>query len=228
MKCKLPASSKEDAFILVEAENLSMKDKFMNYWPKTKWEVVTKKLICEAIRSGVKNFYRPKYDPSFAAEGDGIQFVARKWPAVGKSYEWWVDAAKKYAPARNSRLGTKLEYGAFLGVLIKKLVEEGWSVKKAWKAVCRDSKELGHYWNSENTKNKIERTASRGICGFYDLANTYKILAGDNKVGGFWVAGGVWYYYSCYYPIAKIDLCTSSLGDKSVVGWIVLSEGVVA
>lgn len=227
MKGKLPESSKEDTFILIEAESLSLKDKFMRHWPRTKRERATKKLIREVIRAGVKNFYRPKYDPSLADDGS-IQFVARKWPAVGKSYEWWLDAAKNYFPARNSRLGTKLEYGAFLGVLIKKLVEEGWTVNRAWKAVCRDSKELGHYWNSENTKNKIERTASRCVCGFYDLANTYKFLAGDEKVGGFWVAGGVWYYQSSCHPIAKIDLCTSTLGDRSVVGWIVLSEGVAA
>ena len=53
-------------------------------------------------------------------------------------------------PERASRLGIKTEYIAFLGVLIKKLVDSGWKVDDAWDAVCNDSKKLGHYWNSEN------------------------------------------------------------------------------
>jgi hypothetical protein len=193
----------------------------MKYKPRTEGEYRTKDLIDEAIGSQVKNFYRPIMDPYFTA--NGIGYVAGKKPAVGKSYDWWVDTAKKYAPSRKSRLGTRLEYGAFLGVLIKKLVEEGKSVEWAWNAVCNDSKELGHYWNSENAKHEFEPTGSRIICGFYDLANTCKILAEDEEAGGFWLAGCNYNCISYCYSLAALSHLTYRYcGGSNSVGWLVL------
>lgn len=222
----LPSCSKifipNDDFVIVEAESLSLNDEFMQYEPKSERERITKKLIAEVIEKKVKNFYRPKYDPSFA--DNAIQFVAGKKPAVGKSYNWWVEAAKNYCPSGNSRLGTRLEYGAFLGVLIKKLVEEGKSVKRAWHAVCNDSKELGHYSNSQDAKHAFELTGSRLICGLYDLANTYKILAEDEEAGGFWVVGGYCCCFGYRYPLADLSHFTTRDFDRTAsVGWLVLS-----
>lgn len=213
-------------FILIEAESLSRIDRFMLHIPRTKNEKEAKKLITEAIKAKVKNFYRPKYDPSFITDdGEDICFVAGKMPAVGETYEWWYAAAKKYSPLRNSRLGTRLEYGAFLGVLIKKLVESGKTVKWAWNAVCNDSKELGHYWNSENAKDDFEFTGSRCICGFYDLANTWKILSEDSlNDDAFWLAGGLYSHASTLLPLADITPCHEyNEYDDYGVGWIVLS-----
>ena len=213
----------DNDFILIEAEKLSMKDTFMKYEPKTDRGKEAKALISAVIEKKVKNFYRPKCDPSFTEDGEGICFVSGKRPAVGKSYDWWHDVAKKYNPERNSRLGTKLQYGAILGVLIKNLVEEGKNLEWAWNAVCNDSRELGHYWNSENAKHDFEPTGSRMICGFYDLANTYKILAEDEEAGGFWLAGGNYRKYGNNNPLA--DIChncnRNNISDVSV-GWIVL------
>lgn len=212
---------KDDMFVLVEASKLSLNDEFMQYTPKTDEEREFKMLLEKAIKSGLKDFKRPKYDPSFN-EG-GICYESGKAPAVGKSYNWWNQAAKEFKPEYNSRLGTKTEYVAFLGVLIKRLVESGWSVKKAWDAVCNDSKELGHYWNSENAKHDFESTGCREICGFYDLANCYKILAEDEEAGGFWLAGG-----SCDddgYDLPLADLFHGNdrnFDDYNSVGWLVL------
>jgi len=210
--------------ILIEAEKLSMNDTFMKYKPKTDEEKEAKKLISEAIKKKVKNFYRPKYDPSFTKDGNGICFISGKKPAVGKSYNWWYDIAKKCNPELNSRLGTRLQYGAFLGLLIKKLIKEGKTVEWAWNAVCNDSRELGHYWNSENAKHDFEPTGSRMICGFYDLANTYKILAEDEEAGGFWLAGGHSYKDGYYYPLADLSRdYNRNRSSVDSVGWLVLS-----
>ena len=212
----------ETVFVPIEAESLSWDDDFMKYKPHTKKEEYTKALITEAMTSHVKNFYRPIMDPSFT--DDGIGYVAGKKPAVGKSYNWWVDTAKKYEPSHNSRLGTRLEYGAFLGVLIKKLVEEGYSVEWAWNAVCNNSKELGHYCNSENAKRVLEPTGSRLICGFYDLANTYKILAEDVEDNGYWLVSGFCRWSSYAVPLAWIWHSIDCISDnKAGVGWLVLS-----
>ena len=146
-------------------------------------------------------------------------------PAVGKSYNWWYDTAKKYNPERNSRLGTRLQYGAFLGVLIKKLIEEGETMEWAWNAVCNDSRELGHYWNSKKAKKHFfETTGSRKICGFFDLANTCKILAEDIEAGGFWIASGNASDHSYDNPIADIFHCSYRISDDcNSVGWLVFS-----
>ena len=211
----------DDNLILIEAERLSLNDSFMKHKPRTKAEKKAKRLITGAIKAGVKNFYRPIMDPSFTE--DGIEYVAGKKPAVGKSYNWWFDTAKKYDPSHNSRLGTRLEYRAFLGVLIKKLVEEVKSVKWAWNAVCNDSKELGNYWDTQDVNHELELTGSKYICGFYDLANTYKFLSEDVENGGYWLASGSYDYFSNIYPIA--DACYRTDRDcilNNSVGWIVL------
>lgn len=214
----------EDNVILIEAEKLSLDDEFMQLEPTTQEEKETKELIAEAIRKGVKNFYRPIIDPSFTKTGENICYEKGRGPAVGKSYNWWKKVAEEYCPERNSRLGTRLEYGAFLGVLIKKLVEEGENAKWAWNAVCNDSKELGHYWNSENAKHKFESTGSRCVCGFYDLANTCKILAEDIESGGFWLAGGYYNNFGNFNPLADLSRNNYRIvSNYNSVGWLVLS-----
>lgn len=215
-----------DEFILVEAESLSLEDEFMRwYHPHNQRGIEAKALISNAIRLGVKNFYCPKCDPSFTADGKGICFAPGNKPAVGKSFNWWEAVAKSFCPERNSRLGTKLEYGAFLGVLIKKLIESGQGIFQAWDIVCINSKELGHYRNSENAKEGQEPTGSRCICGFCDLANAYKFLTQGTQSSCFNVASGDYRDFSFGHPIADIwefEDCREEDDDYGV-GWIVLS-----
>lgn len=214
----------ENLYQHVEAESLSLKDEFMKHKPKTEAEKKTKQLIKEAIAKGVKNFYRPMLDPSFASDGKNICFEKGKKPAIGKSRNWWKKVAQEYNPERNSRLGTIFEYGAFLGVVIKKLVEEGKTVKWAWNAVCNDSKELRHYWNFKDAKHDFEFTGSRCVCEYYDFVNTYKILAEDDETGIFSLASGLCNFNSHNIPLASLQHFTRrvSLINNSV-GWVVLS-----
>ena len=210
--------------ILIEAEKLSVDDKFMKHRPRTVKEKDTKQLILEAINSKVKNFYRPIMDPTLCY-GE-IEFIAGKKPAVGKSYNYWSEAVKRYIPTLNTRLGTRLEYGAFLGVLIKELVKMGMTVKGAWNVVCNDSKKLGHYHNSKNGQYALEPTCSRCVCGFYDLGNTYKILAKDTDDDDFYLAGGSYQGPGFYHTIATLRKDSSWNADlklRSSVGWLVFS-----
>lgn len=211
-----------DAFVLIEFENFSLTDEVMKYEPQTVSESKLKNAIIEAKSSGVKDFYKSKYDPSFDSNGS-ISFAKGKVPAVERSYEWWARAAKSYCREHNSRLGSRLEYAAFCGVLIKALVNAGNSVNWAWNAVCNDSIKLGHYWNSQSDKHKLELTGSRAICSFYDLANTYKILASDDD-NGFYLASGSFNAYSYFSPIADISQSYDYKAEmKHSTGWIILS-----
>ena len=221
----------EDAFVLVEASKLSLDDKFMKHKPKNKREEELKELLKKVIKKGIKDFYRPRYDPSFNEDGTSVNYEAGENPAIGKSYNWWDKVAKEYMPKRHSRLGTKSEYIAFLGVLIKELVSTGLRVDKAWAAICNDSSKLG---NLSDYKNVIfEKTGSREVCGFFDLANTYKILMEDKDdiSGGYWLgATGIvnfndWGDY-WYYPVLmgiQFEF-NRKQEDRRSVGWIVLEK----
>ena len=216
----------DDIFVCIKASELSLDDEFMQHRPKNVREQRFKDSLEAVICKGIADFWRPRMDPSFDKMGN-IYFKAGEKPAVGKSYNWWRDNAKKFNPKRESRLGTKSQYIAFLGVLIKTLVAEGWDIDKAWNAVCNDSKKLGHYWNSVEAKHELELTGSRAIAGFYDIANTPKILAEDEEVKqdyDFLLAGGNYRDYSDNVPLAFVGLsyrCVDSCYDS--VGWIVLS-----
>lgn len=217
---KIEVSNARDC-ILIEASKLSLKDAFMRYEPIKEAEKKFKATLTEVIKNRIEDFYRPAMDPSFSDKGKTkIHYMAGEKPAVGKSYNWWKETIK------DSKLcfGTKAQYVAFLGVLIKLLVAKGWTVDRAWDAVCNDSKELGHYWNSDNAKHLGEDTGSREICGFFDLANTYKILAEDEVAGGFWLAGGCCCDVS-YVGLAGLRLhAYSILNDCYGVAWLVLKK----
>lgn len=215
-------SNTKDNCILIEASKLSLKDAFMTHKPKTEAEKRFKATLTEVIKSGIEDFYRPVMDPSFADKKmTKIHYMAGENAAVCKSYNWWKETVKdsKYC------LGTKAEYMAFLGVLIKMLVAKGWTVDDAWNAICNDSEKLGHYRYSENTKHQFEKTGSREICGFFDLANTYKILAEDKTAGGFWLAGGDYNSIGSGNPLADLEL-NHYYEDThwSGVAWLVLKK----
>lgn len=210
-----------DVCILVEASKLSLKDDFMSHKPKTEAEKKFKAILTKVIKTGIEDFYRPTMDPSFSnKKKTKIHYVAGLRPAVGKSYNWWEETVKDSKWC----LGTKEQYVAFLGVLIKMLVDKGWTIAEAWDAICNDSKKLGHYYNSNDTKHQFEDTGSRETCGFFDLANTYKMLAEDKEKGGFWLVGGSYYDSGCDYPLASL-LIDNDFGIREYgVAWLVLKK----
>ena len=221
------AAVNKEFFELVEASTLSLQDEFMKYEPKTDEEKWFKQLLTDSIKKGLKDFYRPRLDPSFDENGEICYkcYKPGEKPTVGRSYIWWEKKAKAFCRERGSRLGTKTEYVAFLGVLLKRLVASGWKVQDAWNAVCNDSKELGHYWNSVNAKGHFEATGSRESCKFFDLANTCKILADDRKDGTFWLAVSSYYGNSDNYPPADlVRKCIRSCDITGGVGWLVLEK----
>lgn len=214
-----------DTFVKVEASKLSFDDEFMKHQPKNKAEQYLMEMIKDVIKRGPKDFWRPKYDPSFNKDRTGICYHPGMQPAWLESYNWWEKVAQQFNPECKSRLGTKSEYIAFLAVLIKKLVENGRTVANAWYEVCNDSKKLGHYWNSENAKHAYETTGCREICGFFDLANNFKILAEDEEAGGFWLAGGDCNFYSDFCPLADLNRNFDRDAVNFGCGWLVLEIG---
>ena len=182
--------------------------------------------ISEVKAAKLEPFYKPIYDPS--EDGNIITYQKGKKPAVGYSYNWWVETASKMSAVdgRHWHLATEYQYYAFLVWLINQLVKGGKSVDVAIKMVVLDSKELGHYYDSENSTEgeDFEDTGSRCVCGVYDLANTYKILSCSNKeAGGFWFGGGNYFDYGFNLPLAYLYRLTDVVNVfNNSVGLLVL------
>lgn len=193
----------EEMFPIVDIENVSLEDSFMQYEPKNHREKRVKGSIIEAKRIGMKNFRIPAIDPSLDDDGETIIYCVGRKPAVGKSAKWWNENAPKFMPNKNSRMRDLLEHDVVLGVMqIKYLVEEkGYKVEEAWKAVCADSKDLGHYRNSKNAKHEFETTGSRQIGKCFDLSNTGKIVK-KRGASEFVLLGGFFYDFSYCFPLA--------------------------
>lgn len=215
-------------FPIVPASKLSLQDKFMKYKPKTDAQKRQMTRLTKAIKRGLKDFRVSAMDPSFNPNGE-IVYEAGKKPAVGKSPKWWKKELMGVMPEKVSKMGPKTKYVAFAGYIIKYLVSIGWKIEKAWEAVCDDSRELGHYWNSKNAKHAFELTGSRLIGVFYDLANTCKILENDDLDGddasGFVLASGYYSGGSGYCPLADIGGIFNPYDNYYYsVGWLVLEE----
>lgn len=192
----------EKMFPIVDIENVSLQDSFMKYEPENDIEERVKANIIRAKEFGMKNFRKPCMDPSFADDGETIIYCAGKKPAVGKSADWWEENAPKFMPEKNSRPIDDLEKDVWLGIIIKELIDEGYKVVKAWKAVCFDSTKIGHYSNSRNAKHDLQGTGCRKIGRWYDLGNTCKIVK-KRVAPGFELFSGEFSNSGFRYPLAQ-------------------------
>lgn len=183
--------------------------------------------MAEVKAAKLEPFYKSIYDPSEAGD-HMVTYQKGKRPAVGHSYDWWVETASKMpaVEGRQWRLITEYEHYATFMWLVNQLRKAGKSNDEILNQIVKDSKELGHYYDSENsTRGKdFELTGSRCVCGLYDLANTFKILACSNEeAGGFWLGGGNYDYNGDDYPLANLnhDTCVDNDFNGSV-GLLVL------
>lgn len=213
----------EDMFPIVDIENVSLEDRFMQYNPEYTYEWRIQRAIIAAKEKGMKNFRIPAMDPSFDDDGETIIYCAGRKPAVGKSPEWWYENAPKFLPNKNSRMRDIFEYDVAIGVmLIKYFVEEkGYKVKEAWKTVCDFNMNFGHYRNSKNAKHDFEKTGSRQIGKCFDLGNTGKIVTGSNRPI-FLRMGGSYDEYSWYVNLLHYNDIHPNIDLPTSVGSLVL------
>ncbi len=214
--------------VLIEASKLSLNDEIMQYKPRDKNGKRLKNLLIKIITQGIDDFCVMNFDPSFTENERGIHFVKGENPAVNKSYNWWDAIAKSYCPERNSRLGCRSQYAAFLGIFIKKLMERGCTAKKAWQAVTKDSTNLQYYWTEPERMYDgfLEYTGSHQIYGFCDLTNTNKIVKEDEDEteGGYYHMGaffGAYYHYTTLADMVHKGYWLLDDVYGGSVGWIV-------
>jgi len=222
---KVGSKEFEKMFPIVEIEKVSLEDRFMQYEPKTLEEKWVKESIIKAKEINLKNFRKPAMDPSFADDGETIIYCAEEKPALGKSPLWWEENALKFMPEKNSRMIDELEKYVWSGMLIRDLIEEGYGLDEAWKAVCVDSTEIGHYCNSKDAKHGFELTGSRQIGKWFDLGNTKKIVTQPKSSPflGFIFFGGDYEYMGETHSVAsRHNLYNEFVNNYGSVGELVL------
>ncbi len=208
----------EHLFRLIDSSKINFEEYFWNYEPRSYYSKAFKDYLLKAVDEGVKAFYCPICAPS--VENDNIVFKVGEKVAVGYSIEWWREAAKKYKPEKNSRIGNRDEYIIFMAFLINLLIENGWTVEDAWSGVCNDSRNMGNFLTRSPS---IENAGSCEMVGFYDLGNVRKVTFSEKGSDYFcWIAGGSYKTASFICPLANLDyykIDDNPLEDA--VGWIV-------
>ena len=153
----------------------------------------------------------PAYEPS-QNNGGNLQYVSGVNVLRGLNSYNWEEAFQNYSPENGSRMSSITTY--FL--LLLRLLKDGFATVEQ---LADDSKEIGHYWNSENAKHEFEKTGERQLGGLYGFAgNTYKIVKDSESSSGFSLIGGGCYYGGNEFPLADVlhDYCPGTTGDRGV------------
>lgn len=220
---------------LIPVSKISTEDAFMKLAPnstKAERDLHNRIGILEHMtkKGYVKDFYKPIMDPGVTNSYNWHEFLnpARivyeegNAPATGGCVDFWLEMTRF---AGGWRIGNKHEYVGFLGILIKMLIEEeNFSVAEAWNAVCNDSKDLGIY--HKPYEDDMRNTGSKGICGFYDLGNTRKIIEINSYTSVYAYAGGDYTKRGQDYPLSRIEITSTIMNDfkfghLNVVPWLV-------
>lgn len=221
-------------FPLVEIEQISLQDTFMQYQPKNSFQFEIKRAIIMAKQMRIKNFRVPIYDPSYTDDEKNIIYAPNREPAILKSDEDFnkmVEICKNFIPEMNTRIGTELERRVFLGYIIKTLVEqEGIEIGMAWYLVCDESSKLATYGLSEK-----EKTGTFKVGKWYDLGNTKKLTLPANNLIPFSRIrtktlvsfGGCYSDRSATKPLASTKSIESiNFTNKNNTVWMVMDEKI--
>ena len=139
----------------------------------------------------------PVYEPS-KDDGSNIQYVSGVNVLRGLNSYNWEEAFHNYSPENGSRMSSITTY--FL--LLLRLLKDGFATVEQ---LADDSKEIGHYWDSENAKHEFENTGERQLGGLYGFAgNTYKIVKDSESSSGFSLLGGSYHNDGNFYPLADV------------------------
>jgi len=207
----------EENFVKIEASKFSLEDEFLKHESVSINTVNFYNKLIKIIKNGMLDFYVPKMDPSLDKNGN-ICYKKGERPAVGKPSIWWEKESKKVAPEYNSKIGNENQYIAFIGMLVKNGII-------TWEQAAEESKDVGHYCDSEDAKHCLEETGSRPIDKFFDLGNTCKIVKSEVRKFGYALAGGHFEINSSEYPLVDMENIRYRETDiVKGVGWITLNE----
>lgn len=199
--CKI---KNRDEFMFVDFTDLCKKDLLYDAnGKKRKFATSEQKTFKENVLKAIENMptegfrWLPAYEPSKHEHGN-IQFVSGQVVLRGLSSYEWESKATDYSPDNGSRMASITTY--FL--LLLRWLKDGHATVEQ---LADDSKDIGHYWNSENAKHDFEKTGERQFGGLYGfVGNTYKIVKDPDSGSGFSILGGIYNYNGGKYPASDV------------------------
>ena len=153
----------------------------------------------------------PVYEPS-KDDGGNIQYVSGENVLRGLNSYNWEEAFHNYSPENGSMMSSITTY--FL--LLLRLLKDGFATIEQ---LADNSKEIGHYRNSENTKHKFEKTGERQLGGLYGFAgNTCKIVKDSESSSGFSILGFICSDIGYICPLADVVSYSYDMFDSRDYG----------
>lgn len=213
--CKIKEG--RDEFMHLYFEDLTEDDLMYNpNGTKRKFVTVRQNLlaanIIQALNNKPKEGYRwiPSYEPTRI--GNNLAFVPGEtvlcsWGQI--SYHDWKVMATNYSPNNGSRVAFDTTY--FL--LLLRWLKDGIATIEQ---LADDSKDIGHYYDSEDAKDFAEKTGERFFGGLFGFAgNTFKIVQTSSIISlkAFSILGGCYDVEGMDCPIAHI----LPLIDKQII-----------
>ena len=156
--------------------------------------------VMKALKNKPKEGYRwiPVYEPSKNSEGDLCYTAGKEVLRALNSYEW-KKRLNEYSPENGSREASITTY--FL--LLLRWLKDGMATIEQ---LADNSKEIGHYWESKDAKNTMEKTGEREFGGLYGfVGNTYKIVEDSESYLGSSFVGGYFNSHGNGYPLAHVE-----------------------
>lgn len=156
--------------------------------------------VINALDNMPKEGFRwiPVYEPSMDSHYN-LQYVSGVNVLNNLNCYEWEERFQDYSPENGSRMSSITTY--FL--LLLRLLKDGFATIEQ---LADDSKEIGHYWDSKDTKHELEKTDERQLGGLYGFAgNTHKIVKDSESSSRFSLLGGNYRNYGNVYPLADVD-----------------------
>lgn len=214
-------AKKKSNFKIIEVENWTMKEEFLNQPVENEKQEKFLKFIKDIIKDGKnKNFICPIIDPSSDEKGN-IIYQKGKEPFTSKSAIWWENEMKKFSEKYQSKMGNIYNYALLQAYRLK--------IKDIkLKEITDDSRRLGNYFDNLKSRRRLEQTGTFKIGEFYDLANLAKIVEDPDKIfssTGFVLVGGSFFCGGREYPIMNIEeILTTNVGYFIGIGWMNLKK----
>ncbi len=166
---------------------------------KTEKQKHFKKYVLKALNNKPIEGYRwiPVFEPSKDSEGN-LQYVSGKEVLRGISLTEWDNLINSYSIENGSQKASITTY--FLMAL--RWLKDGVATLEQ---LAEDSKELGNYYNSENSKKGFEEAGKRcfgGLCGF--VGNTNKIVIDNDSFSGISIVGANFTCWGWESPLANV------------------------
>ena len=175
--------------------------------------------VMKALKKKTKRGYSwiPVYEPSMNKIGD-IYYLKEQYVTRGLFANEWEYEIARYSPRNGSKVASITTY--FL--LLLRWLKDGIATIEQ---LAENSKDIGHYFDTDNAQYRFEKTGEREFGGLYGfVGNTCKIVKDSESKSGFSSLGGHYDNLGHQYPLADVYNLLYNCEDNFTVGLLELTK----